>query len=84
MSVPNLNLFGPMKTELWAKEVGEFSIIRENGLVGTLAYQHGCCNVNVWRFSKLLPAANLAFLVYRPEIYSNLSKQGYLHCVKFL
>ena len=25
--VPNLKLFGPTKTELWAKEVGEFSII---------------------------------------------------------
>ena len=27
VSVPNLKLFGPMKTELWAKEVGEFSIM---------------------------------------------------------
>ena len=27
VSVPNLNLFGPMKTELLAKEVGEFSIM---------------------------------------------------------
>ena len=26
LSVSNLKLFGPMKTELWAKEVGEFSI----------------------------------------------------------
>ena len=26
VSVPNLKLFGPMKTEIWAKEVGEFSI----------------------------------------------------------
>ena len=36
VSVPNLHLFGPMKTELQAKEVGEISIIWENGLVGTL------------------------------------------------
>ena len=27
VSVPNLKLFGPMETELWAKEVGEFSIM---------------------------------------------------------
>ena len=27
VSVANLNLFGPMKTELRAKEVGKFSII---------------------------------------------------------
>ena len=27
VSVPNFNLFGPMKTELRAKEVGEFSIM---------------------------------------------------------
>ena len=26
VSVPNLKLFGPMKTELQVKEVGEFSI----------------------------------------------------------
>ena len=27
VSVPNLNLFGPTKTEVQAKEVGEFSIM---------------------------------------------------------
>ena len=26
VSVPNMKLFGSLKTELWAKEVGEFSI----------------------------------------------------------
>ena len=25
-SLPTLKLFGPMKTEIWVKEVGEFSI----------------------------------------------------------
>ena len=30
VSVPNLKLFGPMKTELLAKEVREVSIIWEN------------------------------------------------------
>ena len=27
VSVPDLKLFGPMNTELWAKEVGEFSVM---------------------------------------------------------
>ena len=27
ISVPNLKLFGPSKTELWAKEGGKFSIM---------------------------------------------------------
>ena len=37
VSVPNLKLFKSMKTELSAKEVGEFSImLMENGLVGIL------------------------------------------------
>ena len=27
VSAPSLNVFGPMKTELWAKEVGEFSVM---------------------------------------------------------
>ena len=35
VSIPNLKLFGPVKAELWAKEVGEFSIMLwVNGLVG--------------------------------------------------
>ena len=37
VSVPNLKLFGPSKTELWAKEGGEFSTaIWDNGLVSSL------------------------------------------------
>ena len=38
VSVPNLKLFGPMKTNLWAKEVGEFSIMLhgEDKLLGIL------------------------------------------------
>ena len=27
VSVPNLKFFGPIKTELWAKEVGDFSFM---------------------------------------------------------
>ena len=50
--VPNLKSHGPIKIELWTKEVEEISImvIWENGLV---AYQHGCHNINVWRLSKV-------------------------------
>ena len=64
-SVPNSMLFGPIKTEIWAKEVGEFSII----IFGPIKQSHGpkklenfllwymnqpCChNRNAWRFSKL-------------------------------
>ena len=55
VSVLNLKSFGPTKTELWAKEVGEFSIALYGKMSWgrSLAYQHGCRNVNVWRFSKL-------------------------------
>ena len=40
--------------ELWAKEVGEFSMVCYMGKWAgghPFAYQHGCCNINVWRFS---------------------------------
>ena len=77
VSVPNLNLFGPMKTELWVKEVGKFSIM----LYGKMG-QHVCHNINVWSFPIFWPALTLAFLVYRPKICRDLSKQGHLHCVK--
>ena len=33
VSVPNLKSFGPINTELWAKEAGEFSIML-NGKMG--------------------------------------------------
>ena len=51
VSVPNLKSFGPTKTELQAKEVGEFSIMLY-GKMGwgggrSLAQQHGCHNINV-------------------------------------
>ena len=55
VSVPNVNSFGPTKTELRATEVGEFSIMLygKMGWGRSLAHQHGSCNINVWRFSKL-------------------------------
>ena len=34
VSVPSLNLFGPVKTELRAKEVGEFAIMLLYGKIG--------------------------------------------------
>ena len=64
VSVPNLNLFGPMKTELRAKEVGEISVMFMGKWAGrhSFAYQHGDRNINVWRFYKLLTAVTgLAF-----------------------
>ena len=55
VSVPSLKLFGQIKTELSAKEVGEVSVLL-HGKIGwrpSVAYQHGCRNVNIWRFSQL-------------------------------
>ena len=64
VSVPNLKSFGPMKTELQAKEVGEFSIMLygKMGWERSHAHQHGCCNINVWRSSKLGTAVTFAFI----------------------
>ena len=55
VSVPNLKSFGPTITELQAKKFGEFSIKLDGKMTGgrSLAHQHGCHNINVWRFSKL-------------------------------
>ena len=50
----------------------------------SFAYQHGCCNINVWKFSVLWTAVSLAFSVYRPDTCRGLSKPGYLHCIKIL
>ena len=49
VSVPNLKSFGPKKTELRAKEVGEFSVML-------------CGKINVWGFSKLLSAVTFGFI----------------------
>ena len=55
VSVPNLKLFGSTKTVLWAKEVGELSIMLFGKWAGrhSFAYQNDCHNINVQRFSKL-------------------------------
>ena len=52
--VRNLKSFGQKKTELGAKEVGEFSITLygKMGWGRSLAHHHGCRNINVLRFSK--------------------------------
>ena len=51
--VPSLNLFGPTKTELWAKKVGKFSIMLYGKWASghLFAHQHRCRNINIWRFS---------------------------------
>ena len=63
VSVPNLNLLGPKKPELWAKEVGEFSVMLYGKMScrHSFVYQHGCRNINVSKFSKLWTAVTLAF-----------------------
>ena len=80
VSVPTLKPFGPTKTELRAKQVGEFSIML-NGKMGwgegggrSLVHQHGCRNINVCRFSKLWTVVTFVFIVYRPETCRDLSK----------
>ena len=61
VSVPNLKLFGSMKTELRAKEVGEFSIM-SYGKVGWWASFSLRRNINLQRFSELSTAITLAFI----------------------
>ena len=58
VSVPNLKLFGPRKTELQAKKFGKFSIMLYGKWAGrhSFAHHHGCRNVNVWRFPKIWTA----------------------------
>ena len=59
VSLANSKTFGPIKPELWTKDVGKFSIMLfENmGWWAKDSYQ----NINVWRFSKLWTALSLAF-----------------------
>ena len=54
VSVPNLKLFGPMVTELWATEAENFLLC----YVRKWAGGHSCRNINVWRFSKFLNSNN--------------------------
>ena len=53
VSVLNLKLFRPMKTELLAKGVGEFSVMLYGKWADghSFVHQHGCHNLNLWRFS---------------------------------
>ena len=84
VSVPNSKLFRRMNIELWTKEAGHFFISYMGKRAGrhSFAHQHGCRNINVWRFSKFWAAQLLHFLVYGPETWRDLAKQGYLPCVK--
>ena len=49
VSVPNFEVFGPLKIDLWAKEVGEFFIILMEKWAGgrSFAHRNGCHNRNV-------------------------------------
>ena len=65
VSLSNLKSVGPTKTVSRAEKVGEFSIMlwyeKWAGRC-SLAYQHGCCSKNVWRFSKLWTAITFTFI----------------------
>ena len=54
VSVPNLNSFGPTKTELQAKEVGEFSIM----LYGKIGWWHSLALLGETICSVQRPAYN--------------------------
>ena len=79
-SVPNFNLFGPMKTELQVKEVGEFSITLYGKWAGghTFSHQHGCRNTNLWRLSELLTAVTLCLFQH------TLTLDGYYQTIVFI
>ena len=68
VSVPNLKVFGSIKTEFWAKEVEEFSIMLygkwTGGILSLLTWLPQYISIEI-------------FLTRR-----NTSKWGYLHCVK--
>ena len=48
VSVPDLKLFGSMKTELNAKNLENFLLCSMGKWAGrhSFAHQHGCCNIN--------------------------------------
>ena len=60
VSVPNLKLFGPTKTELRAKKLENFLLCYMGKLAGGVLY--GCRNINVWRLKKFLTAVTFAFI----------------------
>ena len=64
VSVPNLKSFEPTKTELQEKEFGELSVMLFGKMSWgrSLAYQHGCRNISIWRFLKLWTAVTFAFI----------------------
>ena len=82
VSVPN-ELFEPMNTELWAKEVGEFFIMCMTNWAGghSFAHHHCCYNINAWKLCKLcIPVIHvLNSSIYRPETWRDFSKPGYQH-----
>ena len=68
--LPNLKLFGSMKTELWAEEVGQFSIM----LYGKMGwYQHGCHKKMDKYFLDFEQIELLLLSVYQPETFRDTS-----------
>ena len=86
VSVPNLKSFGQTKTELRAKEVGEFSIM----LYWKMGWWTFSCPptwlLHYKKTSKTLNSRNVCiyWCMYRPETCRDFSKWGYLPCVKML
>ena len=82
VSVPNLKSSGPTKTELLAKEVGEFSIMLcgKMGWGRFLTHHHKCMEI-----FKTLNSLNFCFYwCIDLKLARDLSKWGHLHCVKIL
>ena len=65
VSVPNLKAFGATETKLWAKKLENFLLCYIGKWAGgrSLAHQHGCCNINAWRFSKPWTAVTFTFFL---------------------
>ena len=55
VSVPNLNLIGIMKQSYSPKKLEDFLLCNMGKWAGMHYFpcQHGCRNINVWKFSKL-------------------------------
>ena len=87
VSVPNLKSFGPTKTELQAKELGEFSIMLygKNRAGGVLLPAIMAAAIKMYGdFQNFEQLYLLPLLMYRPETCRDLSEWGYLHSVKSL
>ena len=80
VSVPHWKSTGPMKTEFnGLKKLENVLLCYMGKSAGAhcFAYKHGCCNTNLWRFSKLLTATALALIGVSIDLitYRDMSKR---------